>query len=534
MSADTYSVLGEVGLPAPVAELAATEWDAIVVGAGHNGLTAAAYLARAGKRVLVCERRERIGGAATLERPFADRRFIVSPCAYLVGLLDEVVIDELDLPAHGYRVTPADPNLWCPFDDGTSYAGFLDSARTEAYLLDQGFTAADIAGLSEFGALFDRIRDLLRSGDGGDTWRSASPDRATVERLLGDDEELISVVFEDSIAALLDRYVDDRRLRDAIGCQGTIGTFAGPKDPGTAAVRLMHHQGDLLGLGSVWGYVEGGLGRASFAIADAAIDAGAVLTAGLPVAAIEPGEGVVLESGERINARVVICNADPKRLVALLDAGSAEVPACYRERLEGWDVSSPVMKLNVALNRFPSFPVAPEGLRPELAQVTITDGIDAAQDAADAARAGVPSIGFCELYFQSAYDRTVVPDDRQVMSVFCQFVPYELADGDWDSRRDEIAGMALDAIERRAPGLHDCIDEVQVMGPPDIESRIGLSGGHIFQGQALPSQMWDRRLQARTPIDGVYLCGAATHPGGSVIALNGRIAAGEVLGAEPT
>jgi len=526
---DTYSVLGEVGLPAPVAELAAADWDAIVVGAGHNGLTAAAYLARAGRRVLVCERAERLGGAATLERPFADQRFIVSPCAYLVGLLDQVVIDELDLPAHGYRVTPADPNLWCPFDDGASYAGFLDPARTQAYLLAQGFSAADIAGLSEFGAVFDRIRDLLRRGDGGDTWRSASPDRATIERLLGDDEELISVVFEESIATMLERYVDDPRLRDAIGCQGTIGTFAGPRDPGTAAIRLMHHQGDLLGLGSVWGYVEGGLGRASFAIADAALEAGAVLAAGLPVAAIEPGEGVLLESGERIRAPVVICNADPKRLLGLLDAGAAEVPAGYRERLEGWDVSSPVMKLNVALNRFPSFPAAPPGLAPERAQVTITDGIDAAQAAADEARGGTPAIGFCELYFQSAYDRTVVPDDREVMSVFCQFVPYELAEGDWDSRRDEIADMALDAIERRAPDLRDCIEEIQVMGPPDIESRIGLSGGHIFQGQALPHQMWDRRLEARTPIDGLYLCGAATHPGGSVIALNGRIAANEAL-----
>ena len=143
------------------------------------------------------------------------------------------------------------------------------------------------------------------------------------------------------------------------------------------------------------------------------------------------------------------------------------------------------MKLNVALNRFPSFPAAPEGLAPERAQVTITDGIDAAQAAADSARDGVPAIGFCELYFQSAYDRTVVPDDREVMSVFCQFVPYELAGGDWDSRRDEIAGMALDAIERRAPDLRDCIEEIQVMGPPDIEARIGLTGGHIFQGQAL-------------------------------------------------
>ena len=179
-----------MGLPAPIGELAGREWDAIVVGGGHNGLTAAAYLAKAGKRVLVLERREQLGGAATLERPFADERFIVSPCAYVVGLLDQVVIDELDLGRHGYRVTPADPNLWCPFADGTSYAGFIDGARTAAYLREQGFADADIEGVAQFNATFDRIRDLLRGG-GDDLWLRPSPDREEIERRLGWDDELI-------------------------------------------------------------------------------------------------------------------------------------------------------------------------------------------------------------------------------------------------------------------------------------------------------------------------------------------------------
>jgi phytoene dehydrogenase-like protein len=525
---DVFAQLGRVGLPEPVADLAKREWDAIVVGGGHNGLTAAAYLAKAGSRVLVLERREQLGGAATLERPFSDERFVVSPCAYVVGLLDQVVIDELALDRHGYRVTPADPNLWCPFADGSSYAGFIDGARTRSYLRDQGFADSDIEGVARFNATFDRIRDLLRGG-GDDLWLRASPTREEIERRLGWDDELAGIVFSESIASMLERYVGDQRLRDAIACQGTIGTFAGPRDRGTASIRLMHHQGDLQGLGSVWGYVDGGLGRVSFSIADAALEAGAVIAAGVPVGAIRPGEGVELESGERIDAPVVVCNADPKRLLGMLEAGEADIPADYRARLDGWDVRSPVLKLNVALDRFPTFTAAPDGLEPERAMVTICDGVDAAQAAVDAARRGEPAIGFCELYFQSAYDRTVVPDGKQVMSVFCQFVPYELAHGDWDSRRDEIAAMALDAIEVHAPDVRDCIDEMQVMGPPDIEERIGLSGGHIFQGQALPSQMWDRRLSARTPIEGLYLCGAATHPGGSVIALNGRIAAQEVL-----
>ncbi len=525
---DVYSQLGRVGLPEPVSQLAARDWDAIIVGGGHNGLTAAAYLAKAGKRVLVLERREQLGGAATLERPFADQRFVVSPCAYVVGLLDQVVIDELDLARHGYRVTPADPNLWCPFADGTSYAGFIDGARTTEYLRDQGFADSDIEGVRNFNAVFDRIRDRLRGGE-DDLWLRASPGRDEIESRLGGDPELIGVVFEESIASMLDRYVTDQRLKDAIACQGTIGTFAGPRDAGTASIRLMHHQGDLLGLGSVWGYVDGGLGRVSFSIADAALEAGAVIAAGVPVAAIRPGEGVELESGETVTAPIVVCNADPKRLLGMLEAGGSEIPDSYRDRLRDWDVSSPVLKLNVALDRFPTFSAAPAGLDPHRAMVSITDGVDAAQAAVESARRGEPAIGFCELYFQSAYDHSVVPPGKQVMSVFCQYVPYELAQGDWDSRRDEIAAMAIDAIEVHAPDVRQCIDEIQAMGPPDIEERIGLSGGHIFQGQALPEQMWDRRLAARTPVEGLYLCGAATHPGGSVIALNGRTAAREAL-----
>ena len=524
------AAMGRVGLPAPVAELARREWDAVVVGGGHNGLTAAAYLARAGKRVLVLERSERLGGACTLERPFADERFVISPCAYVVGLLDAVVIGELGLERHGYRAIPADPNLWCPLPGGRSYAGFIDRARTAAHMRAQGFSERDIDGLAAYEAAFDRCRRLLRTGAAGDTWRGPSPRRAELERALDGDPELISIAFEGSIAETLDRYLDDEGLKDALAPQGLIGTFAGPRDPGTASIRLMHHQGDLLGLGSVWGYVQGGMGQVSFAIAEAALEAGAQLAAGVPVARVLPGEGVVLETGETIRARAVVCNADPKRLLAMLADADGAVPADYRRRLEHWDVDSPVVKLNLALRAVPEFAAAANtDVDPYRGMVCLAPSIAEQQAACDAARRGEPAVGFCELYFQSAYDDSVAPPGHHVMSVFAQFAPYRLAEGDWETRRDEVAGLVLDAIEGHAPNVRDCVVATQVLGPPDIEERVGLTGGHIFQGQALPEQMWDRRLAARTPVEGLFLCGAATHPGGSVIALNGRIAAQEVL-----
>jgi phytoene dehydrogenase-like protein len=523
---DVNAVMGKVGLPAPVSELAARDWDAIVVGGGHNGLTAAAYLARAGQRVLVLERREQLGGACTLEQPFPDDRFLVSPCAYVVGLLDDLVVRELDLASHGYRVFPADPNLWCPFADGTSFAEFIDDRKTAAHMRENGFSESDVCGLMAYEELFNRIRLALRHGTRGDTWLGSSPSRAELEEAMGGDEEMISVVFEESIVETLERYVEDERLKDALFGQGIIGAFAGPRDPGTASVKLMHHQGDLLGQGSIWGYVEGGMGRISFAIAQAAQEAGAVLAAGVPVARIIPGEGVELESGELVRSATVISNADPKRTLAML--GSADLPGGFRERLEGWQVRSPVVKLNAALARLPTFTAA-GAVEPHRAMVTITPGPEAAQDAFDACQRGEPRFGFAELYFQTAYDPTVAPPGHHTMSVFAQYAPYELAEGDWDSSRDEIGALILDAIAEHAPDVHDCVENVDVLGSPDIEQRIGLSGGNIFQGETLPNQMWDRRLDHRTPVEGLYLCGAATHPAGSVIALNGRNAAMAVL-----
>jgi phytoene dehydrogenase-like protein len=528
---DVNAELGRVGLPEPLSSLAARDWDAIVVGGGHNGLTAAAYLARAGRRTLVLERREQLGGACTLEQPFDDPRYLISPCAYVVGLLDEVVVRELELERRGYRVFVCDPNLWCPLPDGRSIALYCDTGRTAEHLRAGGFADADVRGMLAYEDVFGRLRKLLRHGPRGDTWQGSSPSRDELSDALGHDEELISVLFSESIADMLDRYVADERIKHALFGQGVIGAFAGPRDPGTASVKLMHHQGDLLGHGAVWGYVEGGMGRVSFAIAQAAADAGAVLAAGVPVARIIPGEGVEVSSGELIRAPTVISNADPKRTIDLL--ADQDVPAEFARRIDEWRIESPVVKVNAALRRLPAFTAATDA-PPHRAMVSVTPGLDAAQEACEACRGGEPRIGFAELYFQTAYDPTVAPPGRHTMSVFAQYAPYEPAYGSWEERRGAIGDQVLDAIAAYAPDIHKCVEQMEVLGPPDIERRIGLTGGHIFQGEALPDQMWDRRLDHRTPIDGVYMCGAATHPAGSVIALNGRNAAMAVLEDLPT
>jgi phytoene dehydrogenase-like protein len=285
----------------------------------------------------------------------------------------------------------------------------------------------------------------------------------------------------------------------------------------------MHRQGSLDGESSSWGYVEGGMGMVSFAIADAAREAGAVLACGVEVAAIHPGEGVELEDGTRIGARSVVCNADPK--VALRLLGDAPIDGDYRRRLEEWKTRSPTVKLNAALKRLPSWTAAPGESWPARSQIDVGDGMDAAQEAFERCKAGEPSVSFGEVYCQTGYDPTPAPEGMHLMSVFSQFVPYEMSQGDWDSRRDEVGEQIIAMIERFAPDIRDCLLHTEVLGPPDIEQRIGLSGGNIFQGDVLPEQMWENRLTPRTPVPGLYLCGAATHPGGSVIATNGRNAA---------
>jgi phytoene dehydrogenase-like protein len=503
--------------------LTATRWDTIVIGAGHNGLTAAAYLARAGRRVLVLEARGRIGGACTLDRPFADKGFVVSPCAYAVGLLHPKVIDELELRRHGYKVHLIDPHLWCPFDDGSSLSLWDDSERNRREIA--ALSPGDADGYVEYERLFGRIRTALRT-EPHDTWVGDAPDRPALEELLGHDGELIEVMFEEPIASVIERHVGDERLRTALHGQGLIGTWAGPRDPGTAAIHAMHSMGCIEGRQGGWGYVQGGMGTISYSLASAATEAGAVIVRDAPVGEVIPGEAVILEDGTSIPAATIVSNADPRTTLRLCGDGA---PSAFVERVAGWRMEGPVLKINCGLSRLPRFAAARADESPHRAMVTIARSTDETQAAYERSRGGEAAPRWAELYFHSAYDPSVAPEGKHVMSVFAQYAPYTLASGSWDERRDAVADQALAEIARFAPDILDCIEARQVLAPPDIERETGLSGGHIFQGECLPEQMWDRRFSPRTPIPGLYMCGASTHPGGSVIAVNGRNCAMAVL-----
>jgi phytoene dehydrogenase-like protein len=525
VSSPAAATFGRIGLPRPIKALASERWDVIIVGAGHNGLACAAYLARAGRRVLVLEARERVGGACTMEETWPG--FRVSPCAYVCGLLHPLIIEELGLVEHGFEWHAATPGLFVPFDDGRSVQLWGDDDRAESEI--RRFAPRSLDGWHAMHALKRKVRNALRPASGEDVWIGPAPSRAEIEARLGGDRDAMGLLFEWSMVEFMERYVEDEQLQLALLGQGVIGTNASPDAPGTASIHFHHASGRMEGIPGMWGYVKGGMGLVSFILCDIARELGVTVAAGVPVGRIVPGEGIELSGGERISGPVVVSNADPKTTLELL-GNSAD--NSWRRRVDRIPMTGCTAKITVALKELPNFRARP-GTSEEhhLGQVnTPLTKTEWREHHRTAVGGELPKRLWTELYFQSSHDRSVVPDGKHVMSVFAQPVPHTFKQGDWDTRREDVAGVALESIGRFCSNIPDAVLHLKVMGPPDIERETGLSGGHIFQGECLPEHMWDRRLAPRTPMPGVFLCGAGTYPGGSVIGINGRNAAMEILG----
>ena len=362
---------------------------------------------------------------------------------------------------------------------------------------------------------------------------SAAPTRAELERRLGNDDEARNVLFNWSMVEYVEHFLSDLRLQSAYLGQGVIGTFASPHDPGTASIHFHHQSGRQGGIPEC-----GATSRAEWvwfpsSSATSHATQGAVVLTGVPVARIIPGAGVELAGGERVAASCVVSNADPRTTLALLgDAADQK----WRDRVLEIPQTGCTVKLNLALKELPSFKARPGTHMPHhLGQINTPLSKAEWQSGYEAARAGrLPERLWCELYFQTAHDSTVAPPGVHTMSVFAQYVPHTFATGDWNTHRDQVRDLAIRSIGRFCENIPEAVIDAQVLGPPDIEREVGLSGGHIFQGECLPGNMWDRRFAPRTPMPGLFLCGACTYPGGSVIAINGRNAAMEILGSTST
>lgn len=474
--------------------------DAVVVGAGHNGLVAAAYLARAGLSVEVFERREIPGGACVTEELWPGVR--ASPASYTLSLLRGQIIRELELERHGLHVEPHEPYLFAPLPDGRKVVTWSDPARTRAQL-EADWSQADADGYAEFSARWEaaaqRARPLMLE----------PPDRERWLEAVG--EGILNGPVTDELAG-----IPSEEVRMPFALQGCIGSLAGPYDPGTAFIAFYHDLGEAVpGRPGAWGFARGGQGAVTEALVAAAQEAGAVIHCDSAVAEISLQTGTVpfcnrLEDGREVESRVVLSNADPVRTARL-----AGVPP------PGWCAQpGPVVKVMLLLDGLPDFTSWP-GEEPWHGAIDIGFSLDELQQAADDARAGRPAAKpWIEAACQTAADPTLAPPGKHVASLFCQCFPV-------DVDQDAAADAAIARFAEVCPGLPDRIVDRLVLGPRQLEERFGITGGHIFHGEMLDAD----RPGARSfgGIDGLYLAGSGAHPGGAVTGAPGYLAAQAVL-----
>lgn len=491
-------------------------YDVAIVGGGHNGLVTAAYCARAGLRTVVLERRSVLGGAAVSEAIWPG--YTVSLASYVCSLLDPQIVADLDLVAHGYSAYRKDPASFTPLPDGRS---LLLGRDDEENAREVGrFDERDVAGLAAFEAEAVRLGALLF-----ESFADREPSFARFD-------DATRATLEGSAADLVERYVRTPVLAATLATDGLIGTAAGPRERGTAYVLAHHYAGRALGAQGAWGFVRGGMGAISQAVAAAARAAGADLLTDAIVERIGVRDGragtIELRDGRTIEARSIASNADPKTtFLHLLDA--SDLPTATRERALAWQSAGVSCKLNLALGELPNFTARPGTNVQAHHRATIhvaptVDYLQAAYD--DCAAHGVSREPMLECFMQTPTDPSLAPPGKHILSIFAQYYPYDRTDRPWqESDRAEIGDQIVNLLARYAPNLPAAIEHRNMMAPPDLESILGLAGGHIFHGELLPEQIYEKRFRVRTEIDGLYLCGSGTHPGGCVSGFPGRRAA---------
>ncbi|NKF23841.1 phytoene desaturase family protein [Solimonas marina] len=536
-------------------------WDCIIVGAGHNGLVCAAYLARAGRKVLVLERRGIVGGAAVSEEIAPGYR--ASTASYLISLLLPDIERDLELSRHGYKVLPRSPSSFTPLPDGgTAGGGYLlmgpDAELNRREIAK--FSARDAQAYPRYEAWLTRIAEALEPA-----LEDIPPEllplpseirtRGIVDKLrnfrralrfhralkaLGDDLPTALELLTGPATPILDRWFESDALKATLATDAIIGAMSPPSAAGTGYVLLHHVMGVAGGARGVWGYVEGGMGALTQALRRSAEAAGATIRVDAPVAHIDTDGGraraVQLASGERLAAKCIISNATPAVTFLQLLAADA-LPTAFRDAAARIDYSSAVMKINLALSELPDFRCCPgtEAGPQHRGTIHISPTLDYIERAYEDARRGQPSRQpVIEMTLPTSVDTTLAPAGHHIAQLFVQYAPYKLAGDDWDARAESFADRCIDAIGAYAPNFRDAILHRQILSPLELERRFALTGGNIFHGAMSLHQLFGFRPvpgwgDYRTPLPGLYLCGAGAHPGGGVSGAPGRNAANVVL-----